>query len=303
MVMLSRVADSLFWTGRYLERAEQMARQFEVSRDMLVDLSEPDPSGARAEWQATLTSLSLSDIPIERLVFDATEITSMISCVSQARENARQAREIIAKEMWERINQAYWSFLEAVREVPSETTLTKALTDTLGTVATWDGLADSAMYRGDAWVFLKLGKWIERLDRIANCILARLQQNAQTHSATKRNVVSVAMLRSLGALEPYRKVSPTKVEYRTVLSFLLFQPNLPRSLRYCALEAAAMVEQVARNTEPGARATRAFGRLASQLEHGDIDEVIASGPEDFLSGTLRQVALASGLLRNMCFLS
>ena len=89
MAMLSRVADSLYWMGRYIERAEQTARQLEVSRDILVDLEELDPLGARAEWEATLASLSVPDCDSQRLVFDVAEPSSIVSCLLQARENAR----------------------------------------------------------------------------------------------------------------------------------------------------------------------------------------------------------------------
>lgn len=225
--MLSRVADSLYWMGRYLERAEQMARQLEVSRDILVDLAEPDPEGAKAEWKATLASLCVPNLSLERLVFDATELSSLAGCVGQARENARQVREVIANEMWECINQAHWSLIEFRGEQHDETSLTKTLTDTLTTAATWEGLTDASMHRGEAWIFLKLGKWMERLDRIGRTVVARLHQGSLTQSSTQENVISVVMLKSVGAIEAYRKLSPTRIDRRTVLDFLLFQPCFP----------------------------------------------------------------------------
>jgi uncharacterized alpha-E superfamily protein len=302
MAMLSRVADCLFWMGRYLERSEQMARQLDVTRDILVDMAEPDPAGARAEWQATLASLCVPDLPLESLVLDSTEPSSLISCVSQARENARQVREIIANDIWERINLAHWNLIETCRELRNETALTRTFGDTLLTTATLDGLVDASMVRGDAWVFLKLGKWVERLDRIGRCVQARWQQSAHTGSSTQKNVISVVMLKSLGALEAYRKVSPTKVERRTVLAFLLFQPKLPRSLRFCARESANLVSEISHLSQgASASVTRSFGRLASQLEHGDVDEVMINGPEHFLGDALRNAGQASSLLQSSYF--
>lgn len=302
MAMLSRVADCLFWMGRYLERSEQMARQLDVTRDIVIDLAKSDRAGARAEWQATLASLRVPDLPLEGLVFDTTEINSVIGCLTQARENARQVREIIANDIWERINLAHWNLIETSRETRNETALSKTLADTLLTTATLDGLVDASMVRGDAWVFLKLGKWVERLDRIGRCIEARWQQSTHTKSSTQRNVISVAMLKSLGVLEAYRKVSPTKVERRTVLAFVLFQPNLPRSLRFCAHEAASLVSQISQLSQgASASVTRAFGRLASQLEHGDVDEVMNDGPERFLNDALSNASQASSLLQTSYF--
>jgi len=300
--MLSRVADSLFWAGRYLERAEQLARQLDVTHDILVDLAKPDPAGAGAEWQTTLASLCLPDLPLERLVFDVNEPGSLMGCVSQARENARQVREVIPNDIWERINLAHWNLIETRSAIHDETVVTKTLGDVLFTTAALDGLVDASMVRSEAWVFLRLGKWVERLDRIGRCIAARWQQSANTVSSTKKNVISVTLLKSLGALEAYRKVSPTKVERKTVLSFLLFQANLPRSLRFCALESENLVGKIPQlNPGSSASVTRAFGRLAAQLEHGDVDEVLANGPEHFLSGTLRDANHASTLLRHSYF--
>lgn len=303
MAMLSRVADSLFWMGRYLERAEQIARQLEVTRDILVDISEPDPDRARAEWQATLASLCVPNLALERLVFDATELSSIAGCIGQARENARQVREVIASEMWERINQAYWTLLEARDEVHDETAMTQVLTETLAATATWDGLADSAMYRGEAWIFLKLGKWIERLERIGRTTIARLQQGEQAQSTTQENVISIVMLKSVGAIEAYRKLSPTRVDRRLVLDFLLFQPGFPRSLRFCALEASELTQRlslICRGAD--AAVGRAFGRLASRLEHSDVDEVIDAGTDEFLRDVLADTGRASGLLQRSYFL-
>ena len=92
MPMLSRVADSLYWMGRYLERAEHMARLLEVTRDLLVDLSEVDPEGAAAQWEATINTLAVPNSGVEDVIFNGGEPASMVSCIMQARENARQVR-------------------------------------------------------------------------------------------------------------------------------------------------------------------------------------------------------------------
>ncbi len=303
MVMLSRVADSLFWMGRYLERAEQVARQLEVTRDILVDLAEPDPEGAKAEWQATIASLVVPNLSLERLIFDATELSSLAGCVGQARENARQVREVIANEMWERINQAHWTLIEARGQDHDETAMTQILTETMVMTATWDGLTDSSMHRGEAFIFLKLGKWLERLDRLSRTVIARLNQGASTQSSTQDNIVSIVLLKSVGAIEAYRKLSPTRVDQRSVLDFLLFQPNFPRSLRFCALEASELtlrLAQICHGADPAIG--RAFGRLASRLDHNDVDEVMGVGAVAFINDVLADNGRASSLLQRSYFL-
>jgi uncharacterized alpha-E superfamily protein len=305
MAMLSRVADSLFWMGRYLERAEQMARQLEVTRDILLDLAEPDPEGAKAEWHATIASLCVPNVPMDRLVFDPRNVTTLAGCIGQARENARQVREVIANEMWERLNQAHWNVIETrdLNQDQDETAVGQILTDVLTTAATWDGLTDSCMHRGEAWIFLKLGKWIERLERIARIAIARHRQGALSQNATQENVISVVTLKSVGALEAYRKLSPTKVERRVVLEFLLFQPDFPRSLRFCALQAAELTHRLSQFCrDADAAVGRAFGRLASRLDHSDLDEVIDGGVEPFLNDVLGDNGRASSLLQRSYFL-
>jgi uncharacterized alpha-E superfamily protein len=303
MVMLSRVADSLFWMGRYLERAEQIARQLEVTRDLLVDLTEPDPAGAQAEWQATLSSLSTPNLSIERLVFDATEQSSLAGCIGQARENARQVREVIANEMWEQINRTHWSLIETRDTDQDETATTRILTETVSLVASWDGLTDSSMDRGQAWIFLKLGKWIERLNRIGQAMTARLALLTDNESTTKENIVLVVMLKSLGALEAYRKLSPTRIDKRGTLEFIMFQSSFPRSLRFCAVEAEELVRNLSRNCQNlDASVGRSFGKLASRLDHSDFDEVINEGLEGFIYSVIKDTNRASSLLQRAYFL-
>lgn len=303
MAMLSRVADSLFWIGRYLERAEYLARQLEVTRDILVDLNEPDREGAKAEWQAALASLRVPNLAFERLVFDATEVSTLAGCIGQARENARQVREVIANEMWERVNQAYWTLIEARGQEQNEAATTRALAEASALASTWDGLTDSSMHRGEAWIFLKLGKWFERLERTGHAVIARLQQQTASPSATQENVISVVLLKSVGAIEAYRKLSPTRVERRSVLEFLLFQPHFPRSLRFCALQSFELITQLSNIIrESDWSNCRQLGRLASRLEHGDIDEVLAGGATAFVEAVLADTTRASNLLQRTYFL-
>jgi uncharacterized alpha-E superfamily protein len=247
--------------------------------------------------------LCVPNLALERLVFDATDPNTLAGCVGLARENARQVREVIANEMWERVNQAYWGLVETRDEDQDETALTRTLAETMAIAATWDGLSDSAMHRGDAWSFLKLGKWLERMERIGRSIVARLNQQSATSGGTHENLAPVVLLKSVGALEAYRKLSPTHAERRGVLEFLLFEPRFPRSLRFCARECLELVQTLGRTCRDADPAVgRAFGRLASRLEHGDIAEVLAFGPEGFLKEVQSETAAACGLLQHSYFL-
>ncbi len=303
MAMLSRVADSLYWMGRYIERAQQSARQLDVSRDIMVDLAELDPQGADAEWHATLASLCVPHIDIQRLVFDVGEPGSIISCLLQARENARQVREVISSEVWVRLNQTHWSLKEASSQELNEMALAQVFNQVEGACATWTGLANTSMHRGEAWAFLQLGELVERLDRLCRALIARQNQRDRSEGRTHENVVWIALLRGTGAIEAYRKSAPTGIDPKSVLEFLLFERDFPRSLCFCACEIFDLATRLRRSRVTRAPTLqRCCGRLAARLEHGDVDEVLFAGVENFVSEILRDVRTVSAELQKTYFL-
>ncbi len=306
MAMLSRVADSLYWMGRYLERAEHMARLLEVTRDLLVDLAEVDPGGANAQWHATLATLGVKDASVEDIVFDPGEPTSLISCIMLARENARQVREVIAAEMWEQLNQAYWALQEARTQTGGEARIVPALTQVQTASFLWDGVTDASMRRGEGWLYLKLGKFIERTDRLGRTLGIRVGSRTATSEllpSSQENVMWLTLLKSAGALEAYRQANPTRVDARTVLGFLVFDKDFPRAIRYAtrmSLDFATRLSDL--HASPEDAVGRAFGKMAARLEYGDVDELLARGPAAFLNDLLAEAAAASGLLARKYFL-
>jgi uncharacterized alpha-E superfamily protein len=306
MPMLSRVADSLYWMGRYLERAEHMARLLEVTRDLLVDLSEVDREGAAAQWEATITTLAVPNIGVEDIIFNGGEPASMVSCIMQARENARQVREVIAGDMWEHLNQAYWGLEEARQQAPGESRIIQALTHVQTATFVWDGVTDASMRRGEGWLFLKLGKYVERIDRVSRTIVARAapRPGEETLSTPQEeNVTLLTLLRSTGALEEYRKVYPTRVDIRSVLDFLVFDRDFPRAVRFGTRQAFELAGRLsALHLSPDDDVVRAFGRLSARLDYSDVVEIVTHGPATFLGDVLTQTAAASSSLARKYFL-
>ncbi|HVU01867.1 MAG TPA: alpha-E domain-containing protein [Polyangiaceae bacterium] len=304
--MLSRVADSLYWMGRYLERAEHMARLLEMTRDLLVDLAEVDPDGAKAQWQATVSTLGVKDTGVEDIVFDPTEPTSLISSIMMARENARQVREVITAEMWEELNQAYWALQEARTQSGGEARIVPTLTQVQTASFLWDGVTDASMRRGEGWLYLKLGKFVERTDRLSRTLGVRLamrHKGSELLPSSQENVMWLTLLKSAGAMEAYRQANPTKMDARTVLGFLVFDRDFPRAIRYgtrMSLEFAQSLSTL--HGSPDDPVGRAFGRMAARLEYGDVDELIARGPSAFLDDLLAEAATASSLLGRKYFL-
>jgi uncharacterized alpha-E superfamily protein len=306
MPMLSRVADSLYWMGRYLERAEHMARLLEVTRDLLVDLNEVDPEGAAAQWNATIATLGVPDVSVEDIVFNPAESSSLVSCIMLARENARQVREVIAVDMWEHLNQAYWWLEEARSQGNGEARLVQALTHVQTASFVWDGVTDASMRRGEGWLFLKLGKFVERTDRLSRTIASRVAARPRVGEATSTsqdNVMWLTLLRSAGALEEYRKAYLTRIDARSVLGFLVFDREFPRAVRFGTKVASEFAQRLsALHASPDDAVARAFGKLSAQLEYGDANELIEQGPTAFLNDVVSQTTRASALLGRKYFL-
>lgn len=300
--MLSRVADALYWMGRYLERAEHAARVLEVTRAILIDLTEIDPETAHGQWHRALTALSVPDTTTEKLLFDSGEPTSLVSCIAHARENARQVREVISSETWEHLNQAYWTLEEARGRGLHESQISQALSGIISASFQWDGVADGTMSRDEGWLFVKLGKFVERLD--GSCRIVSVCADAAPRAAASgENVRWLWLLRCLCAMEAYRIAHPRRVDRKNVLDFSMFDREFPRTVRYSAVVAADFARRLG-EAHPGRSKSvdRAFGKLAARLEYTDVDEVETRGTAPFLKELTSELSEATGLLQSAYFL-
>jgi uncharacterized alpha-E superfamily protein len=283
-----------------------MARLLEVTRDLLVDLSEVDKEGAAAQWEATISTLAVPNQGVDDIIFNGGEPASMVSCIMQARENARQVREVIAGDMWEHLNQAYWGLEEARQQPPGESRIIQALTHVQTAAFVWDGVTDASMRRGEGWLFLKLGKYVERIDRVSRTIVARASRrpgDEALRTPQEENVTLLTLLRSAGAIEEYRKVYPTRVDIRSVLDFLVFNRDFPRAVRFGTSQAFELAGRLsALHLSPDDDVVRAFGRLSARLDYSDVVEITAQGPATFLGDVLTQTTAASSSLARKYFL-
>jgi uncharacterized alpha-E superfamily protein len=223
--LLSRVAESIFWVGRYLERAEGTARILDVSlyqaleqgdidgahaaRRLLAVMGLPD-SGTETLWQAT-----------QRLATDPTSRSSIAGALAAARENARAVRHVVPVEFWEHVN-GTWAALP-VQWAASERSGPAAFLSYVKTqCASMMGLADTMMSRDQTWLFFTLGRCLERTDVVARQ-LATVAFDEVFESGL------VILLRSCGGYEPYLRLSQGMVEPGRVLDFLLRDRLFPRS--------------------------------------------------------------------------
>jgi uncharacterized alpha-E superfamily protein len=301
--MLSRVAESLYWMGRYMERAEHAARVIEAMRDLRIELFEVDREVADQQWNGALRALSLPELPVKQLVLDPNEPTSLLCSVSRARENARQVREAISPEMWQQLNQSYWALRDVTQIEVNEGNLSQTLRGIVSSSFLWDGVTDASMIRGEGWFFLKLGKLAERIEGLARLVATRLENGAEDEDSGE-NVSWLTLLKSFDALDAYRKAHPARVDRRAVIEFLLFEAEFPRALRYSTALAADLARRLSRlHPRSGPKVERAFGRIGARVEYSDFESIEAGGSAKFLFELVADVNEASSLLQKTFFLA
>ena len=276
--MLSRIAESLYWVGRYVERAEDTARILDVH----VHRSLEDPSVEEDAACRNLLAVMGQAPPkepldtsalIERLGFARGSPTSSAGALVAARENARSARDSISSEMWECLNATYNALPGAIARVTggSPHAYFAYVKERAAILA---GLADSTMSRDDGWRFLVLGRSLERVDMTARLLTASFGDAAGPSEW-------VTTLRSCSAHEAFLRTYRRRVEPDLVAEFLLLDRLFPRS----AFHALGQAEECLAELQPGAsrsglddEARRILGRTRTELEFRRVHELIADLP-------------------------
>ena len=292
--MLSRTAESVYWMSRYLERAANVARVVGVNLNLEIDLSGlaeeqwfpmVQVGGDETAFAKRYRAPTRSNV-IEFLTVDRTNPNSIASCVATARENARTVREIISSEMWQEINEFYldvtapearqFALQDALHFFGSVTRASHVIT----------GTKSETMEHGEAWNFARLGRFIERADQTSRILDVKYFLLLPSTADVGKPVDDLqwsALLRSASGFEAYRRTFGL-VSRESVVAFLLFDRAFPRSVSYCVTQAQASLHGVT-GTPMRRFANRAeqwLGRLASELDYTDADEVISEGLHEFI---------------------
>ena len=292
--MLSRVAESIYWMNRYIERAENIARLVDVNLHLLLDL----PDMFEGQWDALVHVSADYDVfkkrfgpadqasVIEFLTFDRENPSSILSSVMAARENARSTREIISSETWEAINEFYLSITAAgardhalsnphdfFRGVRRESHLV-------------EGASSETSSRGESWHFARMGRAIERADkttRILDIKYFLLLPDVSDIGTPVDDIHWAAVLRSAGAFEMYRKAHG-KVAAPSIVKFLLLDAQFPRSVRYCLTRMDRSMHAITGTPERSYRnsAERRLGQFLSELEYADAADIMRLGLHEYL---------------------
>ncbi|MCS7026218.1 MAG: alpha-E domain-containing protein [Bryobacteraceae bacterium] len=295
--MLSRVADSLYWMSRYLERAEHTARLITVNLDLTLDLSHAsvDQGWARAALSLGLTPPSPADAAAlaQTLVFDPSSgSSSIVACIMTARENARQVREQISSEMWEQLNRLFHELKRASLTDLASTDPIEFLAKVIEGMHLFHGVTDSTMAHGEAWRFIQVGRYMERAVDIATLLRAHFHElGARDSSIDPRDHLHwIALLKSCTAFEAYCKVYTADPKPDRIAEFLLLNPEFPHSVRYAVdrlhngLEALPDMAW----TKKSSRLTRLSGRLKAALSFSQIEEIMQSGMREYLDSIQEQ---------------
>lgn len=299
--MLSRVADSLYWMSRYLERAENTVRLLDVTMNLMLDTGGAD---MEERWQRMVAALGRPvgmdwsgtlEVMARKLVFDSPNPASVTYCISAARENARQIREEISTEQWQRLNRLYHQMHASHAEAHFAANMDDALASFIDGIHLFQGVGDSTMIHGQGWQFIRLGRSLERAYATATMLEVYQPELLATHARDiggYQYLELVGLLRCCTAFEAYCQVYTADLISDRILEFLLLNRDFPHAIRYCVDQIRAAIEAIERTG--GRRSpddlTAGIGRLHAMLGFTTIGEILGADPATFLH-TIREQCL------------
>ena len=289
--MLSRVANSIYWMARYLERADNVARFVDVNFHLMLDLS---LDVASTQWYPIIATSGDDEefgkryktadekSVVRFLTFDERNPNSILQSIFRARENARTVREVIPVEMWEKINELYH-----LTQAHSRKRSLYDLQDYYKAVRQaghlFTGLLENTMSRQQGWQFAHLGQMLERADKTARLLDVKyfLLLPRDAIDSGYDAVQWGAVLKSVNALEMYRQQFHT-INYRDVTQFLLFSKAFPRSVLFCLEDAAAALGTLAPAAHTQNRASIEMAILCKTIHTSDAAHIISTGLHEFI---------------------
>ena len=301
-MMLARVADSLYWIGRYIERAEHFCRLSDVMLTAAVDRTD----SARQAAHIALSAVGEDDVDpkeavehpvdaVRALVFDRADMSSVLSSLARARENARQVRDQITTETWERLNLLYLRATSPQAEIAYDQGAAAFLQEIIADLHLFKGAADTTLSHGEGWRFLLLGVHIERAQLIAR-LLEVCFSDGKTPAVTEP-IALMSVLRMACALEPYLRVYTADINARFIMEFLLFDEDFPRSVRFCTARIQDLLNHLAIELNAGrSDALRLAGRLDARLKYADVEEVETSGASALLTAVAKECSAIHGAI-------
>lgn len=294
--MLSRIADSLFWMARYMDRAENAARLLDVTYHMLLEQLQQT---YELRWDAVIRITANQDIfyglyddatlenVCEFLLFGEDHRNSVVSCITVVRENARTIRDRMSREMWENINGLYHRVRERQRDADTRTYLHSFCQEIISGSHAFNGITDSTLPHDEGWHFLQAGRALERAENTARVVDVEYHKlvEASVQAPQVNNQQWMAVLKSVAAYEIYRRVYHSVIEPSNVAELLILHPEHPRSVRFNVawLQNSLRAISGAGPHSYANEAERLTGKLHDSLVYDRIQDIFARGLHSFLT--------------------
>jgi uncharacterized alpha-E superfamily protein len=296
--MLSRLADSMYWMARYLERAGETARLMEINLRYLVEAEED--MGEEDKWRPILQINSSEPLYVEQfgnagistprvlqfICAGRANPNSIRTCLRLFRENARVARDRISKEMWEAVNEVWMVFDERLKGPLTSERTSSLFVDLRNQVARFNGLVASTMMRGEAYAFFQLGGCLERADMTARTMDVKyhiiLPDLSMVGSALDYYQWA-ALLKSLSGFEAFRRNYHSGFMPADVAEFVVLNRDFPRSIVFSVDRMGGALQIIGLESKDKARA--AFGEISGMVSV-TAQEIFAEGLHEYL-GRLR----------------
>lgn len=296
--MLSRVANSIYWMNRYIERAENYARLMEADYNLAMDLP---PGLVEQQWRPLVLTTGDEELfhqlygeftkknVIRFMAFDPANPNSVCSCLFSARENARTVREIIPSDLWMQVNEMYLGVRSLVKEESwSQKFLIQFFRDIKQGSHIFSGIMDATFSRSEGWHFGNVGRFLERADktdRIIDMKYYYLLPNPDYVGTPLDLMQWSALLKSASAFEMYRKAFG-KLDVANIIKFLVLDREFPRAMRYCLIQAEQSLHAIigSERFTFETKAEKEMGKLRSELDYTDVNDIFNFGLHEYLDG-------------------
>ncbi|TWT55933.1 alpha-E domain-containing protein [Allorhodopirellula solitaria] len=298
--MLSRVAESVYWMSRQIERAENIARFLEVTLHLILDqpenLVDPWDPLVRVtgddEWFKKKYGLPNQENVVQFLAFDEEYPHSMLTCLRTARENARGVREKLSSEAFEQINEFYLFVNDASRNESLDRT-SQFFDDIRQHALLWSGVFASTMAQDTTWHFANVGRMLERADKTSRVLDVKyfnLLLSVDHVGTAIDDLQWSALLLAISGMEAYRR-DHHDIDLENVIAFFLFNRTFPRSVHHCIASAGWSLGEIdnCSRAHEASQTSKQLDVLQHRLANTRVKEVLAGGMHQFVDGVQREV--------------
>ncbi len=303
--MLSKVAESLYWMARNIERAEDLTRLIAVNFHAMLDMASLDAAQGWAPLiamngdEALFYEIYGQPTPqavIEFVLWHPLNPNAVTACITHARENARSVREQISSEMWEQINRLYFWLKDVDR-----TAVINSPHDFFQQVRNgsqmFQGVTLATMTHSEQFEFIGLGTHLERADKTVRILSAQYAALSRTLDSSAETALQlIALLRSCSAFEPFRRAPGLNLQIDQVVHYLLLNREFPRSVLFCVNRSLQSLDLLGHPSDQlkADHPRRSLGRLGADLEYMDLSPILNQRLNGFLDGLLQRLNVIGG---------